>query len=124
MYHVHTSRADRSDMLPLGAITEEHFDRNFDNNFKGVLLTVQKALPLLRDNASIILSSSTTSIKGTANFSVYSASKAAHPRDPFAGIRMRARIALRVPERYSASRAFGALRGHDEHRRVFQGTIE
>jgi len=44
---------------------------------KGLLFTVQKALPLLRDNASIILASSTTSIKGTANFSVYSASKAA-----------------------------------------------
>jgi NAD(P)-dependent dehydrogenase (short-subunit alcohol dehydrogenase family) len=64
-------------MLPLGAITEEHFDRIFDSNVKGVLFTVQKALPLLRDNASIILASSTTSIKGTANFSVYSASKAA-----------------------------------------------
>jgi NAD(P)-dependent dehydrogenase (short-subunit alcohol dehydrogenase family) len=66
------ANAGGGDMLPLGAITEEHFDRIFDSNVKGVLFTVQKALPLLRDNASIIMASSTTSIKGTANFSVYS----------------------------------------------------
>ena len=64
-------------MLPLGAITEEHFDRIFGTNVRGVLFTVQKALPLLTDGASVILTSSTTSIQGTANFSVYSASKAA-----------------------------------------------
>jgi NAD(P)-dependent dehydrogenase (short-subunit alcohol dehydrogenase family) len=64
-------------MLPLGAITEEHFDRIFDTNVKGVLFTVQKALPLLQDGASVILNGSTTSLEGTANFSVYSASKAA-----------------------------------------------
>jgi NAD(P)-dependent dehydrogenase (short-subunit alcohol dehydrogenase family) len=69
------ANAGGGDMLPLGAITEEHFDRIFDTNVRGVLFTVQKALP--RDGASIILTSSTTSIKGTANFSVYSASKAA-----------------------------------------------
>ena len=71
------ANAGGGDMLPLGAITEEHFDRIFGTNVRGVLFTVQKALPLLVDGASIILTSSTTSVKGTPNFSVYSASKAA-----------------------------------------------
>jgi NAD(P)-dependent dehydrogenase (short-subunit alcohol dehydrogenase family) len=71
------ANAGGGDMMPLGAITEEHFDRIFGTNVRGVLFTVQKALPLLADGASVILTSSTTSIQGTANFSVYSASKAA-----------------------------------------------
>jgi NAD(P)-dependent dehydrogenase (short-subunit alcohol dehydrogenase family) len=71
------ANAGGGDMMPLGAITEEHFDRIFGTNVRGVLFTVQKALPLLVDGASIVLTSSTTSVKGTANFSVYSASKAA-----------------------------------------------
>lgn len=71
------ANAGGGDMLPLGAITEEHFDRIFGTNVRGVLFTVQKALPLLSQGASVILTSSTTSIQGTANFSVYSASKAA-----------------------------------------------
>jgi NAD(P)-dependent dehydrogenase (short-subunit alcohol dehydrogenase family) len=64
-------------MLPLGEITEEQYDDTFDRNVKGVLFTVQKALPLLSKGASVILTGSTTSITGTASFSVYSASKAA-----------------------------------------------
>lgn len=64
-------------MLPLGAITEEQYEDTFGSNVKGVIFTVQKALPLLRDGASVILTGSTTSIMGTAAFSVYSASKAA-----------------------------------------------
>lgn len=64
-------------MLPLGSITEEQYDDTFDRNVKGVLFTVQKALPLLVDGASVILTSSNVSIKGTPAFSVYSASKAA-----------------------------------------------
>jgi NAD(P)-dependent dehydrogenase (short-subunit alcohol dehydrogenase family) len=67
-------------MLPLGAITEEHFDETFDRNVKGFVFTVQKALPLLdkaSNGASIILAGSTTGSTGTANFSIYSASKAA-----------------------------------------------
>lgn len=64
-------------LLPLGSITEEHFDTTFDTNVKGVLFTVQKALPLLREGGSIILNASITSIKGTPAFSVYSATKAA-----------------------------------------------
>lgn len=71
------ANAGGGDMLPLGAITEEHFDRIFGTNVRGVLFTVQKALPLLSDGASVILTSSTAGIQGTAAFSVYSASKAA-----------------------------------------------
>ena len=64
-------------MLPLGEITEEHYDDTFDRNVKGVLFTVQKALPLLADHASVILTGSTAASMGTAAFSVYGASKAA-----------------------------------------------
>ena len=64
-------------MLPLGSITEEQYDDIFGRNVKGVLFTVQKALPLLVDGASVILTASNVSIKGTPAFSVYSASKAA-----------------------------------------------
>ncbi|SET10805.1 SDR family oxidoreductase [Kosakonia radicincitans] len=71
------ANAGGGDMLPLGSITEEHFDRIFATNVRGVLFTVQKALPLLVNGASVVLTGSTVSIKGTANFSVYSASKAA-----------------------------------------------
>jgi NAD(P)-dependent dehydrogenase (short-subunit alcohol dehydrogenase family) len=71
------ANAGGGDMLPLGAITEAHFDRIFGTNVRGVLFTVQKALPLLSDGASVILTASTTSVQGTAGFSVYSASKAA-----------------------------------------------
>ncbi len=64
-------------MVPLGSITEEHFDETFNRNVKAVLFTVQKALPLLVDGASIILTGSTAGSKGTPAFSVYSATKAA-----------------------------------------------
>ena len=62
---------------PLGSITEEQYEDTFGRNVKGVLFTVQKALPLLVDGASVILVGSNVSIKGTPAFSVYSASKAA-----------------------------------------------
>src|SRR5580658_3384418 len=62
---------------PLGQISEASFDKVFDVNVKGTLFTVQKALPLMTSGGSIILTGSTTDVKGTAAFSVYSASKAA-----------------------------------------------
>lgn len=62
---------------PLGQITEEHFDKQFDVNVKGMLFTVQKALPLLQDGGSIILNASIASSTGNPAFSVYSATKAA-----------------------------------------------
>ena len=63
--------------VPLGSITEEQFDDTFGRNVKGVLFTVQKALPLLVDGSSVILTGSTASIVGMPAFSVYGASKAA-----------------------------------------------
>jgi NAD(P)-dependent dehydrogenase (short-subunit alcohol dehydrogenase family) len=62
---------------PLGSITEESFDRHFGINVKGALFTVQKALPLMPDGASIILTSSIVGSKGLDSVSVYSATKAA-----------------------------------------------
>jgi NAD(P)-dependent dehydrogenase (short-subunit alcohol dehydrogenase family) len=62
---------------PLESISEEHFDGIFDGNVKGLVFTVQKALPLLPDGASIILNASIVGSKGLASNSVYSASKAA-----------------------------------------------
>jgi NAD(P)-dependent dehydrogenase (short-subunit alcohol dehydrogenase family) len=64
-------------LAPLGQITEEHFDKTFNTNVRGLLFTVQKALPLMPPGSAIILNASTTSIKGTPGFSVYSATKAA-----------------------------------------------
>jgi NAD(P)-dependent dehydrogenase (short-subunit alcohol dehydrogenase family) len=63
--------------VPLGEITEQHFDKTFDLNVRGTLFTVQKALPLFNDNGSIFLNGSIASIKGFPAFGVYSASKAA-----------------------------------------------
>ena len=71
------ANAGGGEFAPLGAITEEHFDKTFNSNVKGLLFTVQKALPLLPEGASIILNASITSSKGTPAFSVYSATKAA-----------------------------------------------
>ncbi|HEV3259662.1 MAG TPA: SDR family oxidoreductase [Gemmataceae bacterium] len=62
---------------PLGEITEEHYDALFRANVKGPLFTVQKALPLLRDGASIILNASIVASKGLPGWSLYSATKAA-----------------------------------------------
>jgi NAD(P)-dependent dehydrogenase (short-subunit alcohol dehydrogenase family) len=64
-------------LAPLGEITEEHFDKVFAINVKGVLFTVQKALPLFADGGSIILNASIVASKGMEAISVYSASKAA-----------------------------------------------
>jgi NAD(P)-dependent dehydrogenase (short-subunit alcohol dehydrogenase family) len=63
--------------LPLGEITEQHFDTIFGLNARGTLFTVQKALPLFNDGGSIFLTGSVASLKGFPGFSVYSASKAA-----------------------------------------------
>src|SRR6516162_7764120 len=64
-------------LAPLGSISEEHFDMLFAINVKGLLFTVQKALPLFTNGGSIILTSSFASSEGPVFASVYSASKAA-----------------------------------------------
>ena len=62
---------------PLGTVTEEIFDKTFDVNVRGTLFTVQKALPLMRDGGSIIMTGSISGVKGFPGMSVYNASKAA-----------------------------------------------
>ena len=64
---------------PLGEVTEAQFDATFSVNVRGTFFTVQKALPLLNDGASILMTGSNASLRGYPNFSVYAASKAALP---------------------------------------------
>jgi NAD(P)-dependent dehydrogenase (short-subunit alcohol dehydrogenase family) len=74
------ANAGVGELAPLGEITEAHFDKTFSINVKGVLFTVQKALPLFQDDGgggSIILNTSIASSKGVEALSVYSATKAA-----------------------------------------------
>src|SRR5260370_23172611 len=72
------ANAGGAKFAPLGKITEEHYDALFNSNVKGLLFTVQKALPLMSDGASIILNASTAASKAPApEWSVYSATKAA-----------------------------------------------
>lgn len=71
------ANAGIAESLPLGSITEEHFDRHFDVNVKGALFTVQKGLPLLRDGGVVLMTSSIVGSKGLPDVSVYSATKAA-----------------------------------------------
>ena len=71
------ANAGGAKFAPLGKITEEHYDAIFNINVKGLLFTVQKALPLMPDGASIILNASIVASKGLPDWSVYSATKAA-----------------------------------------------
>lgn len=71
------ANAGAGTVAPLEAATEAHFDQTFDVNVKGTFFTVQKALPLIRDGGSIILTSSVSNVLGLPGFSAYAASKAA-----------------------------------------------
>jgi NAD(P)-dependent dehydrogenase (short-subunit alcohol dehydrogenase family) len=71
------ANAGVAEFAALGSITEEHFDKLFNVNVKGTLFTAQKALPLMNDGGSIILTGSVGSVKGTPAFWVYGATKAA-----------------------------------------------
>ena len=71
------ANAGVGEFASLGQITEEHYDYIFDINVKGTLFTVQKALPLMTNGGSIILTGSTVGSMGTPAMSIYSASKAA-----------------------------------------------
>ena len=87
LYEVIRQQAGRLDVLfanagggafmPLGQITEAHFDKYFGINVKGTLFTVQKALPLMPDGAAVVLNGSMVSIQGVPAFGVYAATKAA-----------------------------------------------
>lgn len=71
------ANAGTGSFAPLGEISIDQYERTFDVNVKGVILTVQKALPLMSSGGSIILTGSSTGVMGTPQFSVYSATKAA-----------------------------------------------
>ncbi len=87
VYEIVRQKAGRIDVLfanagfyefgPFGEITEEHFDKTFNTNVRGLLFAVQKALPLLSAGSSVIFTGSIASIKGFPAFSVYDATKAA-----------------------------------------------
>ncbi len=71
------ANAGAGEFVALGNYTEEHFDNTFNTNVKGLVFTVQKALPLLPNGATVVLNASIVSIKGMPAFGVYSATKAA-----------------------------------------------
>lgn len=71
------ANAGGGSLAPLGSITEKQFDETFATNVRGLLFTVQKALPLMPRGGAIVLNASTAASGGTPAFSVYSASKAA-----------------------------------------------
>jgi NAD(P)-dependent dehydrogenase (short-subunit alcohol dehydrogenase family) len=71
------ANAGVAEFASLEQATEAHFDKIFDVNVKGAYFTVQKALPLLNDGGSIVLTASISGVKGTPSFGVYGASKAA-----------------------------------------------
>lgn len=71
------ANAGWGEFVPLGSITEEHFDKTFDINVKSVVFTVQKALPLLKDGGAVVINGSMVSVLGQPAFSIYSATKAA-----------------------------------------------
>src|ERR1700682_1820386 len=71
------ANAGVAEFASLENLSEEHYDKLFGINVKGVLFTVQKALPLLSDGASVILTSSVAGSKGPPAFGVYGATKAA-----------------------------------------------
>lgn len=71
------ANAGAGSLLPLGKITAEHIDETFDTNVKGTIFTIQKALPLMREGGSIILTGSSAGTTGAPGMTAYSASKAA-----------------------------------------------
>jgi NAD(P)-dependent dehydrogenase (short-subunit alcohol dehydrogenase family) len=71
------ANAGAGELVPITDVTEAHFDKLFDINVKGLLFTVQKALPLMPDGGSVILNGSIAGYTGSEAFSVYSATKAA-----------------------------------------------
>ena len=79
------ANAGGGEFVPLGSISEEHFDKTFGTNVKGLLFTVQKALPLLQDGGSIILNASTAASAGVEALSVYCTRRPRCGRSPGAG---------------------------------------
>ncbi len=71
------ANAGWGEISPIGAVTEDHFDKTFDLNAKGTFFTVQKAIPLFKNGGSIILTTTVANVLGLPTFAVYAAAKAA-----------------------------------------------
>ena len=121
------ANAGGGEFMPLADITEEHYERTFATNVKGTLFTVQKALPLLRDGASVILTGSTTGTTGGPSFSVYSASKAAIRNFARSWIQDLAPRRIRVNVLVPGATSTPGLRGlthTEEQNRAFVAALE
>ncbi|WP_061937070.1 SDR family oxidoreductase [Aureimonas sp. AU22] len=137
LYEIVAAEADRIDVLfanagggsfaALSEITEEEYERTFSTNVKGTLFTVQKALPLLVDGASVILTGSTAASTGSPAFSVYGASKAAirsFARNWILDLApRRIRVNVLVPGPTSTPGLHGLASSEDE-RRAFVAAME
>ncbi len=114
------ANAGGGEFMALAEITEEHYDRTFASNVKGTLFTVQKALPLLRDGASVILTGSTAGSTGAPAFSVYSASKAAIRNFARSWIQelapRRIRVNVLAPGATSTPGLYGLTKTEEQHR--------
>ncbi len=121
------ANAGGGEFMPLVEVTEDHYDRTFSTNVKGTLFTVQKALPLLRDGASVILTGSTTGSTGGPSFSVYSASKAAIRNFARSWIQDLASRRIRVNVLVPGATSTPGLRGlthTEEQNRAFVAALE
>lgn len=137
LYEIVAAEAGRIDVLfanagggsfaALSEITEEEYERTFSTNVKGTLFTVQKALPLLVDGASVILTGSTAASTGSPAFSVYGASKAAirsFARNWILDLApRRIRVNVLVPGPTSTPGLHG-LASSEEERRAFVAAME
>ena len=121
------ANAGGGELVLLSDISEEHYERTFATNVKGTLFTVQKALPLLVDGASIILTGSTAGNKGGAMFSVYGATKAAIRNFARTWVQelapRRIRVNVLVPGPTSTPGLF-ALAPTEEHKRGMVTALE
>src|SRR3981189_2602486 len=121
------ANAGGAQFAPLGEITEEHYDALFNGNVKGLLFTVQKALPLLPDGASIILNASVVASKAIApEWSVYSATKAAvrsFARTWTTDLKHRRIRVNAVSPGYTDTPPWHSVEGADEHMKTISNTV-
>jgi NAD(P)-dependent dehydrogenase (short-subunit alcohol dehydrogenase family) len=120
------ANAGGAQFAPLGKITEEHYDSLFNSNVKGLLFTVQKALPLLPDGASIILNASVVGSKGLPNWSIYSATKAAvrsFARTWTTDLKDRRIRVNAVSPGYTDTPPWHSIEGAEEHMKTISNTV-
>jgi len=125
--HVVFANAGAAKFAPLGKLTEEHYNSLFDINVKGLVFTVQKALPLLPDGASIILNASVVASKAIApEWSVYSATKAAvrsFARTWTTDLKARRIRVNAVSPGYTDTPPWHSMEGAEEHMRIISSSV-